>query len=208
MTIRKIRKRKLNLAISVPPTKRKRQSTVTIEKSPPGGFGSSPFFGSISSNGGFSNTSSKVINPPSSKSSFGQNNANGNTTQAITPTPMPTGDVVFDDDSTSDDDLTDPIHPELDMDAHSASDAIDSLSAYYKVALKTFTDNVSVQVVNRHVLRGLEEVFSPMAVAGWDDETVRRAGMESARVSEERARLQGKLEKLKAGMEVFERAID
>lgn len=108
--------------------------------------------------------------------------------------------VSDDEDGDSDSDIMDVV---LDMDAHSCSDALDSLMAYYKVARKTFIDNVCVQVVDRHVMRGLEEVFSPLEVSRWDDETVSKASAESQRIMEERKRLESRKEKLKAGKEVF-----
>ena len=203
MTIRKIRKCKLtSAASSLPPLKR--QSTVTIEQQTPGGFGSI----SVPPNSRASRDQKSTSflfspNPPAHAFSFGtpsQTNtalASPPQVNGTTPTAVVT---ISDDDSDSDSDLLNVV---LDMDAHSCADALDSLTAYYKVARKIFIDNVAVQVVNRHVMRGLEDVFSPLVVAGWSDETVRRAGAESNEVARERVRLGGKLDKLKAGKEVF-----
>lgn len=55
----------------------------------------------------------------------------------------------------------------VDMDEQACSEAWSDLIAYYKVARKTFVDNVCVQVVERHLLRNLADVFSPEMVIGF-----------------------------------------
>jgi hypothetical protein len=76
----------------------------------------------------------------------------------------------------------------------SSINALDPLHAYYKVALKAFTNNCVRQVVNRHLLRGLEDVFSPEEAAGWEDAKVRMAAAEPTN-------LQAQLEARKASLE-------
>ncbi|KAF2395899.1 vacuolar sorting protein [Trichodelitschia bisporula] len=52
----------------------------------------------------------------------------------------------------------------LNMDEYAASELLDSMRAYYKVALKQFVDNVTEQVVKGLLIEALEEIFSPIAV--------------------------------------------
>ncbi|PVH91396.1 dynamin family protein [Periconia macrospinosa] len=53
---------------------------------------------------------------------------------------------------------------EADMEVHSSEEALDRLHAIYKVAQKTFIVNITIQVVERHLIRGLEDIFSPILV--------------------------------------------
>ncbi|KAK1071978.1 hypothetical protein LTR33_010326, partial [Friedmanniomyces endolithicus] len=69
------------------------------------------------------------------------------------------------------------------------------------VALKTFVDNVCKQVIERHLLRNLPDIFSPMIVAMYTDEELERIAMESPGVVEKRKQLSEQLANLKAGLE-------
>ncbi|KAJ5471832.1 P-loop containing nucleoside triphosphate hydrolase protein [Penicillium diatomitis] len=52
-----------------------------------------------------------------------------------------------------------------DMDKHSAELVLDCLQAIYKVCEKVFVANIAVQVIERHIIRGLEHIFSPVKVS-------------------------------------------
>jgi hypothetical protein len=45
--------------------------------------------------------------------------------------------------------------------------------------MKTFVDNVCRQVIERHMLQNLPNVFSPETVAAYHDEEIRRIGEET-----------------------------
>ncbi|KAK7962808.1 uncharacterized protein PG986_003633 [Apiospora aurea] len=67
------------------------------------------------------------------------------------------------------------------MDDQACSEALISLNAYYKasVAMKTFVDNVCRQVVERHMLACLPDMFSPTIVAQFSDAKLLLIGSES-----------------------------
>ncbi|KAK5125902.1 hypothetical protein LTR08_005032 [Meristemomyces frigidus] len=67
----------------------------------------------------------------------------------------------------------------VDMDEQACAEAMAGLSAYYKVARKTFVDNVCKQVIERHLLRHLPEMFSPQCVAGYTDSDLERIASET-----------------------------
>ena len=68
------------------------------------------------------------------------------------------------------------------------------------MALKTFVDNVCKQVVERHLLRNLPDIFSPQSVAGYPDEELQRIAGEKSDVIEKRKQLQEQVMNLKAGL--------
>ncbi|KAI9768061.1 MAG: hypothetical protein M1840_005095 [Geoglossum simile] len=91
-----------------------------------------------------------------------------------------------------------------DMDCHSCSDALDCLCSFYDVALKLFTDNITAQVIERHLIEGLEEVFSPMVVARWDsDNEILGVASEPTGVSRQREFLERRMKMLEQGKVVF-----
>lgn len=109
-------------------------------------------------------------------------------------------------------------HITMDMDQQACSEALDGLNAYYKVcwkgsitldchllindkvALKTFTDNVCRQVIERHLLRNMAELLSPTEVAGYSDEELTRIAGERPDVVLKRTELQAHLETLQEGL--------
>ncbi|KAJ9133186.1 Interferon-induced GTP-binding protein Mx-like protein [Pleurostoma richardsiae] len=66
----------------------------------------------------------------------------------------------------------------VDMDDQACTEAMDGLTAYYKVAMKTFVDNVCRQVIERHVLGALPKLFCPSTVSTFSDEELVRIGSE------------------------------
>jgi len=57
----------------------------------------------------------------------------------------------------------------VNMDDQACSEALAGLTAYYKVAMKTFVDNICRQVIERHLLCNLPDVFSPTAIMSLSD---------------------------------------
>ncbi|KAJ5768945.1 Dynamin [Penicillium odoratum] len=58
----------------------------------------------------------------------------------------------------------------VDTKEQACSDALMALGSYYKVACKTFVDNVCRQVIERHILAKLNNAFNPMTVSCYSDE--------------------------------------
>lgn len=88
----------------------------------------------------------------------------------------------------------------VDMDDEACTEALTGLNAYYKVALKTFVDNVCRQVIERHLLRPLPEIFSPSSVAGYTDDELQSLAGEMPDVVEKRKQLLQQIQNLRAGL--------
>jgi hypothetical protein len=88
----------------------------------------------------------------------------------------------------------------VNMDEQACVEAIAGLDAYYKVAMKTWVDNVCRQVIERRLLRSLPNIFSPMDVAGYSDEELDAIAGEGHDVVERRARLKEELAILQGGL--------
>jgi hypothetical protein len=104
----------------------------------------------------------------------------------------------------------------VNMDDQACAEAIGGLQAYYKVfspamfacaflttlkvAMKTFVDNVCRQVVERHILSGLPDIFSPTTVMDLSDEDLIRIASEPERQKERRVALFMLVESLKASL--------
>ncbi|MCJ1391566.1 hypothetical protein MMC18_004430 [Xylographa bjoerkii] len=67
----------------------------------------------------------------------------------------------------------------VNMDGQACAEALAGLQAYYKVALKTFVDNVTRQVIERHLLTTLHAVFCPETVASFGEDVLTRIAAES-----------------------------
>ncbi|CAK7273324.1 hypothetical protein SEPCBS119000_005595 [Sporothrix epigloea] len=81
---------------------------------------------------------------------------------------------------------------ETDMVRIAASEAIDYTEAYYKVALKTFVDNVSVLVVEQCLVSKLPFLFTPDTIYTIPDEDIAKLASEEKHATAERARLMEK----------------
>ncbi|TDZ34310.1 Interferon-induced GTP-binding protein Mx1 [Colletotrichum spinosum] len=77
----------------------------------------------------------------------------------------------------------------VDMDQQACEEALAGLNAYYKVAMKTFVDNVCRQVVERHILSPLPQIFYPSTVSQLSDDELVRIGTEPEREVARRQRL-------------------
>ncbi|KAF1822262.1 uncharacterized protein K489DRAFT_389167 [Dissoconium aciculare CBS 342.82] len=93
----------------------------------------------------------------------------------------------------------------VDMDEQACKEALASLDAYYKVAMKTWVDNVCRQVIERRLLRILPSIFSPQLVAGYSDEELDAIAGEGFDVVEKRKQLKQELQGLQAGMDILKR---
>ncbi|OBT85154.1 hypothetical protein VE02_05638 [Pseudogymnoascus sp. 03VT05] len=69
------------------------------------------------------------------------------------------------------------------------SEALAGLNSYYKVAMKTFVDNVCRQVIERHIVSDLPDLFSPMTVMELSNQDLVRIAAEPPQQKEKRAAL-------------------
>ncbi|KAL4780682.1 P-loop containing nucleoside triphosphate hydrolase protein [Aspergillus varians] len=79
-------------------------------------------------------------------------------------------------------------HIASDMTEQACIDARSDLAAYYKVAMKTFVDNVCRQVVERHILAQLANLLDPVTVSSYSDDELLRLAAESPQIRERRAK--------------------
>ncbi|KIW22041.1 uncharacterized protein PV07_12559 [Cladophialophora immunda] len=79
---------------------------------------------------------------------------------------------------------------QVNMTEQACVEALSGLRAYYKVALKTFVDNVCRQVIERHMARPLPSIYSAETVAGLSDEELVRIAGETPQRSVKRKQLQ------------------
>ncbi|OTA90051.1 hypothetical protein M434DRAFT_398290 [Hypoxylon sp. CO27-5] len=86
------------------------------------------------------------------------------------------------------------------VEEYSASLAADVAAAYYQIALKKFTDDVSVDAIEACLIQRLPEVFCPDVVWDLSDEDVERLGSEDENTVKERSELTKKLEILEKGL--------
>lgn len=70
-----------------------------------------------------------------------------------------------------------------------------------KVARKTFVDNVCIQVIERHLVRGMPQILSPERVAGYADAELFAIAGEDEHILERRRQLQALQSSLVASLE-------
>ncbi|OAA72311.1 Dynamin, GTPase domain protein [Cordyceps fumosorosea ARSEF 2679] len=90
---------------------------------------------------------------------------------------------------------------EPDMDHFAASEALDCLKAYYKVAVKRFIDDVAVEVVETCLLEKLGEILDPTSIIRMSDAEVSGIAVETEQSRGTREKLERKLKILKSGSE-------
>jgi hypothetical protein len=78
-----------------------------------------------------------------------------------------------------------------------------SLCNISQVCQKVFEANVTTQVVERHIVRGLEEIFSPLVVSRWSDIDLNDIASEPATIMRQRAFLEDRISKLDTGHSVL-----
>ncbi|KAF2452977.1 P-loop containing nucleoside triphosphate hydrolase protein [Lineolata rhizophorae] len=94
---------------------------------------------------------------------------------------------------------------QTDMDAFACSELLDSMEAYYKVAMKTFVDNVCIQVVEDVLIGDIWTIFSPPEVGQMHPDLIARIAAESTESQAQRRQLNRKLRILGKGKEICER---
>ncbi|PTB63389.1 hypothetical protein BBK36DRAFT_1181795 [Trichoderma citrinoviride] len=87
-----------------------------------------------------------------------------------------------------------------DMNEEACNEAIIQLGAYYKVAMKTFVDNVARQVIERHMISPLPNAFCPNSISELSEEDVVRIGSESKQQVEKRKKLAAQVQGLKKSL--------
>ncbi|KAI9764204.1 MAG: hypothetical protein M1840_008594 [Geoglossum simile] len=95
---------------------------------------------------------------------------------------------------------------EADTDTYACIELLDRMQAYYKVALKTFIDNIAIQAMEG-LIGSLWEIFSPSAVATMSNELIENIAAETSDSQEERLQPRRKLETLQSGMEILKRHV-
>ncbi|PSR77520.1 interferon-induced GTP-binding protein Mx [Coniella lustricola] len=96
---------------------------------------------------------------------------------------------------------------EADMEKFSCEDALDSLLALYKVQRKVFVANVTTQVVERRMIRGLDIIFSPMVAVEMPDAKLEALVAEPPATKRERTFREDRIRKLKEGQRIFRGAL-
>ncbi|KAI3342254.1 interferon-induced GTP-binding protein Mx [Ustulina deusta] len=90
-----------------------------------------------------------------------------------------------------------------DMENFSCEDALDCLFAIYKELQKTFLANITTQVIERHIVRGLEDIFSPLVVNSMLNVEVEAIASEPLPTRSLRDFLNDRIKKLEDGQETF-----
>ncbi|KAI1822013.1 interferon-induced GTP-binding protein Mx [Xylaria intraflava] len=90
-----------------------------------------------------------------------------------------------------------------DMENFSCEDALDCLFAIYKELQKTFVANITTQVIERHIVQGLEDMFSPVVVTSMSDVEVEAIASEPLPTRSQREFLSDRIRKLEDGQETF-----
>jgi len=72
-----------------------------------------------------------------------------------------------------------------------------------QVQQKTFVANITTQVVERHTIRGLEKIFSPVVVNGLSDAEVEAIASEPGAAKRRRLFLEDRVAKLGDGQGIF-----
>ncbi|KAH7420099.1 dynamin family protein-like protein [Cadophora sp. MPI-SDFR-AT-0126] len=89
------------------------------------------------------------------------------------------------------------------MESFGSEEALDCLLAIYKVSQKTFIANITTQVIERHIVRGLEKIFSPVAVNAMSDAEVEAIASEPTSAKRQRDFLEDRVKKLQDGHNIF-----
>ncbi|KAB8213175.1 P-loop containing nucleoside triphosphate hydrolase protein [Aspergillus novoparasiticus] len=89
------------------------------------------------------------------------------------------------------------------MDNHSSEEVLDCLFAIYKVYQKLFIANVTIQVIERHIVQDLELIFCPLTVAKLSDTDAVALASEPSAIERQREFLIGRVAKLEQGREIL-----
>ncbi|RFU29423.1 hypothetical protein B7463_g6944, partial [Scytalidium lignicola] len=94
-------------------------------------------------------------------------------------------------------------HHEQNMENFSCEEALDCVLAIYKVLMKIFIANIPTQVVERHLLRGFQKIFSPVIVNAMSDKEVEAIASEPLLAKRQREFLEDRVRKLEDGHKIF-----
>lgn len=72
-----------------------------------------------------------------------------------------------------------------------------------QVSQKTFIANIANQVIERHIVRGLETIFSPVAVNKFSDAEAEAIALEPVSAKRHREFLTDRIERLEAGYRIL-----
>ncbi|KAI0201806.1 interferon-induced GTP-binding protein Mx [Astrocystis sublimbata] len=97
---------------------------------------------------------------------------------------------------------------EPDMESFSCEDALDCVVAIYKEQQKIYVANVTTQIVERHLICGLEDIFSPLVVNAMSDSEAKAIASEPPATENLRRFLDERIKKLEEGDETFRAMID
>ncbi|KAL9126644.1 MAG: hypothetical protein Q9217_004334 [Psora testacea] len=89
------------------------------------------------------------------------------------------------------------------MEKHSCEEALDCLFSIYKVSQKTFIANITTQVIERHIVRGLEKIFSPVTVNNLSESESQAIASEPSLAKRHREFLEDRIGKLTDGHQVL-----
>ncbi|KAH7303290.1 putative dynamin GTPase [Stachybotrys elegans] len=95
----------------------------------------------------------------------------------------------------------------VDMEDQACREAKIELNAYYKVAMKTFVDNVARQVIARHIIAPLPQAFCPQSVTQLSDEKLLEIGTEPADQAERRQTLISSAAGLRESLKELQRPV-
>lgn len=73
---------------------------------------------------------------------------------------------------------------------------------------KTFIANIVTQVIERHMVRGLHDIFSPLVVVNMPDAKVQSIVSEPPALKRQRVFLTDRVKKLEDGQEIFRDVLD
>lgn len=73
---------------------------------------------------------------------------------------------------------------------------------------KTFVANVTTQVIERHIVRGLQNIFSPLVLVNMLDSKVQGIVAEPSATKRQRAFLTDRVKKLEEGQEIFRDVVE
>ncbi|TVY58349.1 Interferon-induced GTP-binding protein Mx [Lachnellula cervina] len=90
-----------------------------------------------------------------------------------------------------------------DMGSFSCEEALDCLFAIYKVTQKVFIANITTQIIERHIVHGLSDIFCPVVVSSMSDAEVEAIAAEPTSAKRQREFLEDRVRKLEDGQEIF-----
>ncbi|KAK0719412.1 P-loop containing nucleoside triphosphate hydrolase protein [Lasiosphaeris hirsuta] len=96
---------------------------------------------------------------------------------------------------------------EPDVDKFAAKEALDCMTAYYKVALKRFIDDVAIEVIEAKLVSTLHTILEPVCIFKMPDDQVSRIAGESEESRTQREQLTKQLGVLKKGLETCKRFV-